>query len=495
MTANTPVNPTGNGYAIESYSSVTPSNSSPVTLTSGDVVKLGGNGYAIESYTAKSPSNSTPVALISGEIDKINGNGYAIASYSSITPSNISPATITSGSIYKASANGKAVASVTDVTPSSTPTSLSYGDIIQTFGSGVIVDNITSITPSNSSPVALSTNTPVNPTDSGYAIASYEEIDVPSAVYTHNIYPNMPTISRVGAMIGVEQMHFHGLDPSNSDPDTITDGEIYRADGSGVAVASVTDVIPSSTPTSVSMDDIVHIYGSGVIVDSIPTPTSLTPSNSSPATITSGETYTASANGKAVSSVTDITPSNSSPVSLSSGTIYKPSASGKAISSLSEVAPSNANPPNVHTGDICKITTRDGYLISTINIVEPSDSNPPLLSNNNSWYRLNGASGYLYKTVQPKVKMGTFTIPSGSSNTVTINCGFEPKYIAYYAGTSVMCIYDADVSTTKWIRASSSGIQSVNIGGYNYGLNSVTSSGFTVKGGTNSMTAYYFAVG
>lgn len=478
ITANGTYNASTDGY--DGYSSVevnvpqitpasiTPSNSSPAAMTANTPVNPTANGYAIASYNTKTPSNSSPAVLESGEIDKIGGNGYAIQHYDMVTPS-------------------------------STPTSVSAYDVVMIGGSGVIVDSIPvppSVTPSNASPAALTSGSAVTPSANGYAIASYEEIDVPSAVYTHNIYPDMPTISRVGAMIGVEQMHFHSLDASNSDPDTITDGEIYRADGSGKAVASITDVMPSSTPTSVSMDDVVHIYGSGVIVDSIPTPTNLTPSNSSPATITSGETYTATANGKAVSSVTDITPSNSSPVSLSSGSIYKPSASGKAISSLSDVAPSNANPPNVHTGDICKITTRDGYLISTINIVEPSDSNPPLLSNNNSWYRLNGASGYLYSTIQ-KFKQGSVTLSTSSQTSVTL--GFKPKYLCVYSTNSYYSnIYDENISTTSYIRATSSGpLLKAFDSNYNGGLVSINSNGFTCRTCTTSvgLTWKYIAIG
>lgn len=179
------------------------------------------------------------------------------------------------------------------------------------------------------------------------------------------------------------------------------------------------------------------------------TPTPITPSNSSPAALTSGTAVSPTANGYAIASYSSITPSNSSPAAITNGDIYKAMANGKAISSLSEVAPSNANPPNVHTGDICKITTRDGYLISTINIVEPSDSNPPLLSNNNSWYRLNGASGYLYSTIQPKVATGTFTRTTSSNN--TINCGFAPDMIFLIKGSGTTTTISAgDFRAAYW---------------------------------------------
>ena len=299
--------------------------------------------------------------------------------------------------------------------------------------------NMPSVTPSNSTPAALTSGNAVTPNANGYAIASYEKIDVPSAVYTHNIYPDMPTISRVGALVGVEQMHFHSLDASNSDPDTITDGEIYRADGSGVAVASVTDVIPSSTPTSVSMDDVVHIQGSGVIVDNVPPmPTSITPSNSNPAqmtantpvnpttngyaiesysladpaegtrmtsgnfykvtdngliiddietlaagsgtddTIEDGKNYHAVGSGIAIQGFTSITPSNSSPASMSSGDYYKPTESGYAIKSYSEVSPSYDHDVSLSIGNIYKAALSGKFVPNVINI-NPTNASPVTL--------------------------------------------------------------------------------------------------------------------
>ena len=70
--------------------------------------------------------------------------------------------------------------------------------------------------------------------------------------------------------------------------------------------------------------------------------TPITPSNSSPVSMTGGETYTPTTNGVAVESVTDITPSNSSPPALSAGNIYKPGSSGYAIGSYSNISPSSS---------------------------------------------------------------------------------------------------------------------------------------------------------
>ena len=74
-----------------------------------------------------------------------------------------------------------------------------------------------------------------------------------------------------------------------------------------------------------------------------PTPsTDITPSNSSPVSLTSGNLYKPSAAGKAVASVTDITPSNSSPASMSTGNIYKPSTGGYAITSYPSKTPASS---------------------------------------------------------------------------------------------------------------------------------------------------------
>lgn len=61
---------------------ITPSNSSPVALTSGSAYKPDASGYAISSYSSVSPSSS-PTTLSSDSIYKMSSGGYAINSYSS----------------------------------------------------------------------------------------------------------------------------------------------------------------------------------------------------------------------------------------------------------------------------------------------------------------------------------------------------------------------------------------------------------------------------
>lgn len=125
--------------------------------------------------------------------------------------------------------------------------------------------------------------------------------------------------------------------------------------------------------------------------------TDLTPSNASPATITSGNDYHATAGGYAIESYNNVTPSNSSPVALTSGDIDKMGGNGYAIQSYSSKTPSST-PVSVTGDDIVKMGGR-GYLISTYTSAAPSDIDPPSVSLGEI-IKITGNSGYLYKTQQ-----------------------------------------------------------------------------------------------
>lgn len=270
-----------------------------------------------------------------------------------ITPSNSNPAALTANTSVKPTTNGYAIASYDSVTPSSTAVSVAADDIVKIGGSGVIVDTVpptpTDITPSNASPVALTADAPVNPTTAGYAIESYNtktpsnatpaylvsgEIDKMGgagyAIESYTTLSNLQINVSAGDMLRAngagKVAMLQQLTPSNTNPPSIDYvGGYYAAPTSGYVISSYSSVTPSSTPTSVSAGNMVQIGGSGVIVDSIPTPTQLLPSNSSPAAITNGGLYQATDNGYAISSYSSKTPSatNRSYESLSSGTINK----------------------------------------------------------------------------------------------------------------------------------------------------------------------------
>ena len=83
------------------------------------------------SGTAITPDNTaSPPALTQGETYTITGNnGVAIESFSSLSPANISPKTITSGNFYRASSSGYAISSYasTSKTPSDSGVQFSSG--------------------------------------------------------------------------------------------------------------------------------------------------------------------------------------------------------------------------------------------------------------------------------------------------------------------------------------------------------------------------------
>lgn len=87
------------------------------------------------------------------------------------------------------------------------------------------------------------------------------------------------------------------ITPSNANPVALSSGVAVEPTANGYAIESYDSVTPSSTPASVASGDIVKIGGSGVIVDSVPSPTSVTPSDSTPPQLSQGNIYEPTANG------------------------------------------------------------------------------------------------------------------------------------------------------------------------------------------------------
>ena len=114
--------------SVPQPTSITPSTSSPVSLTADTPVKPTASGVAIAAYADIQPSNSNPPVLVKPADPStppyicriVTNSGYAILSYSSITPSNSSPVSLSSGSFYKPSASGFAISSYSSKTPSTT---------------------------------------------------------------------------------------------------------------------------------------------------------------------------------------------------------------------------------------------------------------------------------------------------------------------------------------------------------------------------------------
>lgn len=271
------------------------------------------------------------------------------------------------------------------------------------------------------------------------------------------------------------------------------------------------------------------------------TPTSITPSNSTPAALTANTPVTPTTAGYAVRSYDSITPSDSSPARMYEDSIYKTNSSGYAVSNVNNVTPSDYSPPYLYQNNIYKpqahgylyssqqvtptsITPSNstpvaltaltpvnpmanGYAISSYSSKTPSDSSPASVSSGAIIKA--SASGYLYSTVQPKVKIGTFTY--STSSTTSINVGFKPKYLcimSYGSDDTHVSVnsYNQDMSTTKNIRGGRNSsnmdarvitIPATSSSSYVGKLLSIDSNGFTVdKGGTSvGANAYYFAIG
>ena len=200
-------------------SSLRPSNSDPDTITAGGTYYAISDGKAISSYTSIIPSNASPVELSANALYRTNNqSGYAIKELGSVTPSNSSPGFVASDAIYKigGSSGGYVISSYTNKTPSSSPSSVSSGSIYKMGGNGYVVDDYTYISPSNSSPVSLSSGSMYRMASSGYAIQTYTNTT-----------------------------------PSDASPPRITSGSIIKASAAGYLYATQ-QTAPSGTKSITS---------------------------------------------------------------------------------------------------------------------------------------------------------------------------------------------------------------------------------------------------
>ena len=266
-------------------------------------------------------------------------------------------------------------------------------------------------------------------------------------------------------------------------------------------IRSKTGTATTYTPLEMVSDGIDDVYDAGYAAGGGGggTATPITPSNSSPASMTTGTTYEAMGTGYAIASYSSVTPSNSSPVSLSSGSIYKMGGAGKAVASVADITPSDSSPAALTSGSIYKAGGAGYAIASSPTSVTPSSSGTYF----SSGIKKMTSSGYAYSSQPTPCKVGTVTM--SSSTTTTITLGFQPKYICYRIGTtstdsSLLYVYDERYSTTKQLLASGNlYLTSENISG-NTGANrisSITSTGFVVNKSTNSTRTHleYFAIG
>ena len=220
---------------------------------------------------------------------------------------------------------------------------------------------------------------------------------VHSATYTPTGYSNANDMGAQNNYRYVDTSAYEptSITPSNSSPVAMAANTGYKPTASGYAISSYSSVTPSSSQVAVASGDVVKIGGSGVIVNSVPTPTNLAPSDSTPAAISSGGLYSATGNGYAIESQpTSITPSSYTPVDLTAGNIYKMNDTGKAVGTILYRTPSDTSAPSLMRRNVYMIPdTYTGY-------------------------------GYLYATQQPAkgiTLLGSITIADTSSHTVTLS--------------------------------------------------------------------------
>ena len=208
-------------YVAPTITQITPSNSSPVTLTSGNNYQPTANGKAVASITDVTPTAYYCPQLVSGNIYTLTtgsagylssvdieelipsnlsparlsyggtyhirgfGGGYAIESYNNIIPTNVPPTAVSRDDICHMDDNGYVISSYSSKAPDdTTPPSVSSGEIVLMGGAGYLYasqQTTTSVTPSDSNPPQLTANTAYKPTANGYL---YETQVTPGFPYT-----------------------------------------------------------------------------------------------------------------------------------------------------------------------------------------------------------------------------------------------------------------------------------------------------------------------
>lgn len=200
-------------------------------------------------------------------------------------------------------------------------------------------------------------------------------------------------------------------------------------------IRSKTGTATTYTPTEMASDGIDDVYDAGVA--SVPTPTSITPSNANPVTLTANTAVKPTANGYAISSYNNVTPSNSTPVALASGDIDKMGGNGYAIASYNSLSPSNVDPVQLTGNTIYKVTSGvSGYAIRSYSAKLPSDSNPPSVASGD--IVLMGGAGYLVSS-NPNdnvpTLIGTQTVASTSNVTMTLTESISNYRYIYVTGS------------------------------------------------------------
>lgn len=252
------------------------------------------------------------------------------------------------------------------------------------------------------------------------------------------------------------------ITPSNASPAALTSGSAVNPTANGYAIASYNTVMPSGVPTSVSSGDIVKISGGFNSV-----------------IVDKDDMH-------------DIKGSNTSPERLFGGSLAKiwgndPTVvTGYAIASYTPITPSTT-PTSISQGDMVQVN--GSGVIVTPTSVTPSDSTPPQLSQGGIY--IPTSNGYLYEnqqggSVEPNLVEQYKNVANNDTKTITVSQ--MPKYITYfytyYASANGGMFLILDVANNKAYRYGYWGSAFHNedyTSGYSSYITSVSASSVTIK--------------
>ena len=180
----------------------------------------------------------------------------------------------------------------------------------------------------------------------------------------------------------------------------------------------------SQTYTPLQMVSAIDdVYNAGAA--SVPSPSSITPSNASPVSLTADNAVKPTTSGYAIASYSSVTPSDASPVTLTSGDIVKLGGNGKAVANVNSITPSSSA-PSMSSGSIYK-AGGSGYAIDTYSSITPSTSGTYFASG----FRKMSSSGYAYSQKPLGAPDYFYTYYGSSNTTLTFSDAMSYVYISF----------------------------------------------------------------
>ena len=187
------------------------------------------------------------------------------------------------------------------------------------------------------------------------------------------------------------------ITPSNVSPASMTSGTGYKPTANGYAISNYASVTPSNASPVRLYNNSIAKLGADGYL--ISSYITYTPSGDSYIQLTNGNIYKMGGDTYA-GSRTMVTPSNSSPASVGTDRLYAMSTAGKVVRSVTNLTPSDSSPAQIATGNIYKPST-GGYAIETSpTSITPSDSSPVSLTSG-TIYKTDGA-GYAIENYEVK---------------------------------------------------------------------------------------------